>query len=55
MSVFNAGGQRNKAGPAVAIRTPYLRVLGIHVESVGSGRAATTFTPQEEEHFVQVR
>jgi DNA replication licensing factor MCM5 len=48
-SLFNSGG-RNQAGSA-AVRTPYIRVVGIQVDSDGVGRAGSTFTPQEEEQF----
>ena len=41
----NAASQR--AG-AVAIRTPYLRVIGVMSHEAGAGRAGTTFTPEEE-------
>lgn len=35
-----------------SIRTPYLRVLGIHVEMSGPGRAEfAQFTPEEEREF----
>lgn len=34
-----------------SIRTPYLRVLGIHIEAHGGGRSTTTYEPAEEEKF----
>ncbi|KAK1940791.1 DNA replication licensing factor MCM5 [Phytophthora citrophthora] len=47
-SVVNAGG-RNVG--AVAIRTLYLRVVGIEIDEEGAGRAKATFSPAEEEKF----
>ncbi|RLN77591.1 hypothetical protein BBJ28_00000446 [Nothophytophthora sp. Chile5] len=48
-SVVNAGGGRNVG--AVAIRTLYLRVIGIEIDEEGAGRAKATFSPAEEEKF----
>lgn len=48
-SIFNPAGNRGIG--AAAVRTPYLRVVGIAVEASASGRAITSFTPEEEEHF----
>ena len=49
-SIFAAAGGRGGAHApgAVAIRTPYLRVVGVIVHEEGSGRAGTHFTPEEE-------
>ena len=47
-SVINAGG---KHVGAVAIRTLYLRVVGIEIDEEGAGRAKATFSPTEEEKF----
>lgn len=40
-------------GGLVGIRAPYLRVLGIHIETAGPGRSAANaaITPEEEEEF----
>ncbi|KAK8807047.1 hypothetical protein WA158_003806 [Blastocystis sp. Blastoise] len=38
----------------VAIRTSYLRVIGIHVETSGSGRTESLFTVEEEERFLRL-
>ena len=54
-SIFSGGGGgRGRGGGAVSksIRMPYLRVIGIKRTTEGSGRAQTTFTPEEEEQFV---
>ena len=42
------GGAASQRAGAVAIRTPYIRVVGIMAHEVGGGRAGTTFTPEEE-------
>uniref|UniRef100_K3W6E1 DNA replication licensing factor MCM5 n=1 Tax=Globisporangium ultimum (strain ATCC 200006 / CBS 805.95 / DAOM BR144) TaxID=431595 RepID=K3W6E1_GLOUD len=47
-SVVNAGA---KQIGAVAIRTLYLRVVGIEIDEEGAGRAKATFSPAEEEKF----
>ncbi|KAG6616723.1 DNA replication licensing factor MCM5 [Phytophthora cinnamomi] len=47
-SVVNAGA---KSVGAVAIRTLYLRVVGIEIDEEGAGRAKATFSPAEEEKF----
>ncbi|KAH9113604.1 hypothetical protein AeMF1_012236 [Aphanomyces euteiches] len=49
-SVFNA----KKQVGAVAIRTPYLRVVGIEIDEEGAGRARVVFTPREEETFAEM-
>jgi DNA replication licensing factor MCM5 len=33
------------------VKTPYLRVVGIHIDTEGSGRVGTMYTPQEEEEM----
>jgi DNA replication licensing factor MCM5 len=52
--VFNSGSknQGGGGGSQVAVRTPYLRVVGIQIDTEGAGRAGTTFTPAEEEQFL---
>lgn len=50
-SLFNAAGARAKNKLAASVRQPYLRVLGIHVESGGAGRTSTTFSSEEEERL----
>lgn len=42
------GNSSSQRAGAVAIRTPYLRVVGIMAHEAGAGRAGTTFTPEEE-------
>jgi DNA replication licensing factor MCM5 len=38
---------------AVGVRAPYLRVVGVHIETEGIGRSARNqrFTPEEEDEF----
>jgi len=46
-------GKRGGGGGAIGVRQPYLRVLGIQVETEGPGRASgfQTYTAEEEEQF----
>lgn len=37
-----------------AYRSPYLRVVGMHLEKEGSGRWRTRFTPEEEDEFIRM-
>jgi DNA replication licensing factor MCM5 len=54
----STGGSRGDKGDsdrgrgASQVRTPYLRVVGVVLREMGSGRAATTFTPEEEERLI---
>ena len=42
----------SKEKVSVGVRAPYLRVLGIQIETTGSGRSAVSpFTPAEEEQM----
>lgn len=45
--------KRRETNTSVGIRKPYIRVLGIHVETDGPGRSSGSihFTPQDEEEF----
>lgn len=48
----NANGRKGPGSSmASTVRTPYLRVLGIEVDSEGGGRTTANFTPQEEEEM----
>jgi hypothetical protein len=33
------------------IRRPYIRVVGLEVDTSGPGRSLNKFTPEEEDHF----
>ena len=48
-SVFSS--KKNSNVGAVAIKMPYIRVVGIEVDEEGSGRARDIFTPAEEDLF----
>jgi DNA replication licensing factor MCM5 len=37
-----------------AVKSAYIRVVGLEVEVEGAGRASTSFTPKEEELFVSM-
>ncbi|CAM9156668.1 unnamed protein product [Chrysoparadoxa australica] len=59
VSILGIASLRNssagkKQDAAKTIRTPYLRVLSIQVESEGAGRAATNFSPADEEKFLEL-
>ncbi|CAH0513825.1 unnamed protein product [Peronospora belbahrii] len=47
-SIINGG---SKQIGAIAIRTLYIRVVGIEIDEEGAGRAKATFSPAEEEKF----
>ena len=51
-SLFNSGA-RERLG-AAAIRTPFLRVVGIE-DAAGTGQRAASFTPEEEQKFREAR
>lgn len=42
-------GAKSKLQTASNIKTPYLRVVGIQIETEGGGRSSSSFSPQEEE------
>lgn len=52
-SIKKASLKTSKKSDAVGVRAPYLRVIGIEVETDGVGRTARDlrFTPEEEEKF----
>eukprot|EP00611_Tribonema_gayanum_P019318 TRINITY_DN3326_c0_g1_i2.p2 TRINITY_DN3326_c0_g1~~TRINITY_DN3326_c0_g1_i2.p2 ORF type:complete len:618 (-),score=206.92 TRINITY_DN3326_c0_g1_i2:1622-3475(-) len=52
-SLFASGSAKKQVG-AAAIRTPFMRAVGVEIESEGAGRAALTFTPAEEEEFLRL-
>ncbi|KAJ3145719.1 minichromosome maintenance protein 5 [Geranomyces variabilis] len=52
-SIFNQN-QNNKTGGAVAVRSPYLRVVGMQVDVDGNGRGTRTFTEEEEDEFLHL-
>lgn len=50
-AVFQSKGSANAGSSGAAVRTPYLRMLGVQEDSTGSGRASATFSQQEEERM----
>jgi len=48
--IFQAKGR----GSGSPVRQPYIRVTGIELESAGSGRMQTTFSPDEVEEMLQM-
>ncbi|KAF9406700.1 minichromosome maintenance protein 5, partial [Entomortierella beljakovae] len=50
-SVFQT--KPNKSSSAIAIRTPYIRVVGINTDTDSTGRKRT-FTDEEEEEFISM-
>ncbi|KAK4050316.1 minichromosome maintenance protein 5 [Microbotryomycetes sp. JL221] len=51
-STYQAGKSRKDG--SIALRTPYLRVLGLELDSDGTGRGTRNFTAEEEEEFSQM-
>ncbi|CAM9169258.1 unnamed protein product [Phaeothamnion confervicola] len=51
-SLFQSESTKKQVGAGSAIRTPYLKAVGIEVTSEGAGRASASFTPAEEEQFL---
>ena len=51
----NKGGKGSKGG-AVALRTPYLRVIGLEIDAEGAGGrgVARVFSAEEEEEFAKM-
>ncbi|KAJ3269265.1 minichromosome maintenance protein 5 [Terramyces sp. JEL0728] len=54
--IFTNSSARTKKGAsgAVAIRSPYIQVLGLQVDQDANSSAARTFTPQEEAEFISL-
>lgn len=49
-STFQSGGKNGGRGNAVALRTPYLRILGLEVDNDKTG-SKRSFTTEEEDEF----
>ena len=47
-ATFMAGPKRNKAA---GLPSPYIRVVGLRIDEDGTGRASSSFTPEEEEEL----
>lgn len=50
-SLFQSSKTKGVGGGSSSIRTPYLKVIGVQIESEGGGRADTVFTSAEEEEM----
>lgn len=48
-STYSKSNKKNQG--AIALREPYLRVVGLEVDADGSGRGRKQFTPEEEDEF----
>eukprot|EP00842_Homolaphlyctis_polyrhiza_P004395 jgi/Hompol1/4957/HPOL_001889-RA len=46
--------KKQKQAAAVALRTPYMQVIGLQIDPDGSSNAVRSFTAQEEEEFLQM-
>ena len=44
----------NKSDGAVAVRNPYVRVVGLQIDAAGNTKNAPMFTAQEEEEFLEL-
>lgn len=51
-STYQSG--KSKKDTPIALRQPYLRVLGLEIDTDGTGRGARNFTAEEEEEFSQM-
>ena len=50
-SLFASDNNKGSKGSNSAVRTPFIRALGIQVDIEGGGRSSNLFTPQEEEEM----
>ncbi|OLN85004.1 DNA replication licensing factor mcm5 [Colletotrichum chlorophyti] len=50
----NKGSKKSSAGGAVAIRTPYLRAVGIQTDIDQTARGQATFSDEEEQEFLEL-
>jgi len=48
-SLLSASGKSRMGSVLSPVKIPYLRVLGLQVETDGTGRVGSTYSPQEEE------
>ncbi|KAI0014919.1 MCM-domain-containing protein [Xylariomycetidae sp. FL0641] len=58
MGVFsiyqNKGSKNSSTGAAVAIRTPYLRAVGIQTDTDSTAKGNATFSEEEEQEFLEL-
>lgn len=53
-SIFSTAAKALRTKKAVAVKTPYLRVVGMQVDVDGNSRGERTFNEEEEEEFLNV-
>ncbi|KAI1812337.1 MCM2/3/5 family protein [Poronia punctata] len=54
-SIYQSKGSKNsKTGGAVAIRTPYLRAVGIQTDMDSTAKGSNTFSEEEEQEFLEL-
>ncbi|KAI0398128.1 MCM2/3/5 family protein [Xylariaceae sp. FL0594] len=54
-SIYQSKGSKNsKTGGAVAIRTPYLRAIGIQTDMDSTAKGSNVFTEEEEQEFLEL-
>jgi len=54
-SIYQSKGSKNsKTGGAVAIRTPYLRAVGIRTDMDSTAKGSNVFTEEEEQEFLEL-
>ncbi|KAJ6438454.1 DNA replication licensing factor mcm5 [Purpureocillium lavendulum] len=50
----NKASKNSSTGGAVAIRTPYLRAVGIHTDMDKTAKGAASYTEEEEQEFLEL-
>ena len=53
-SIYQSKGSKNSTSGAVAIRTPYLRAVGIQSDIDHTARGQAVFTEEEEQEFLEL-
>ncbi|EMR64377.1 minichromosome maintenance protein 5 [Eutypa lata] len=53
-SIYQNKGSKNNSGGAVAIRTPYLRAVGIQTDMDSTAKGSSMFSEEEEQEFMEL-
>ncbi|KAK8012623.1 DNA replication licensing factor mcm5 [Apiospora marii] len=53
-SIYQNKGSKNSGGGAVAIRTPYLRAVGIQTDTDSTAKGNSSFSEEEEQEFLEL-
>ncbi|AEO62870.1 29a48c9a-d121-4bb9-ae0e-f9fa8971b74d [Thermothielavioides terrestris] len=53
-SIYQTKGSKNSTGGAVAIRTPYLRAVGIQTDIDQTAKGQAVFSEEEEQEFLEL-